>query len=112
MREYRDPVTGLTDGEHAELAEELYAQRGQLGGDDVDAVVDPAVRSVISVRFNRAELGAIEAAATAAGVALSTYIRNAALGAAGAVDIDAARKDLASLVQRLEQLRKHLGDAA
>jgi ribosomal protein S15P/S13E len=62
--------------------------------------------------FNRAELGAIEAAARAAGIALSTYIRNAALEAAGAVDVDAARKDLASLIERIDQLRRHLGDAA
>ena len=70
------------------------------------------LRSVISVRFNRAELGAIEAAAKTAGIVPSTYVRNAALGAAGAVDVDAARKDLASLAKRIEQLRKHLGDAA
>ncbi len=112
MTDYRDPITGLTDDEHAALARELYADRDQLGGDEVDAIVEPAVRSVISVRFNRAELGAIEAAAKAAGMAVSTYIRNAALAAAGTIDIDAARKDLASLMKRIEQLRKHLGDAA
>lgn len=112
MTDFRDPVTGLTDGEHAVVARELYEERDQLGGDQVDAIVEPDVRSVISVRFNRAELGAVEAAAKAADIALSTYIRNAALVAAGAVDVDAARKDLASLMKRLEQLRKHLGDAA
>jgi ribosomal protein S15P/S13E len=112
MTDARDPVTGLTDTEHAEVAEELYAERDQLGGDVVDAVIEPEVRSVISVRFNRAELGAVEAAASAAGIALSTYIRNAALEAAGAVDVDAARKDLASLIERIDQLRRHLGDAA
>jgi hypothetical protein len=112
MSDSRDPATGLTGPEHAALAEELYEHRGELGGEEVDAVIDPAVRSVISVRFNHGELGAIEAAAKEAGLAMSTYIRNAALAAAGSIDVDAARKDLASLVKRLEQLRRHLGDAA
>jgi ribosomal protein S15P/S13E len=112
MTDFRDSVTGLTDDEHAALARELYGERDHLGGDEVEAVVEPEVRSVISVRFNRAELGTVAAAAQTAGIALSTYIRNAALEAAGAVDIDAARKDLASLMKRIEQLRKHLGDAA
>jgi ribosomal protein S15P/S13E len=112
MTEVRDPVTGLTGAEHDLVAEELYAARDQLGGDEEDAIIEPEVRSVISVRFNRTELGSVEAAAKAAGLALSTYIRNAALEAAGMVDVDAARRDLASLIERIHQLRKHLGDAA
>jgi hypothetical protein len=112
MSESRDPATGLTGPEHDALADELYEQRGELGGEEVDAVIDPAIRSVISVRFNHGELGAIEASAKEAGLPLSTYIRNAALAAAGSIDVDAARKDLASLIKRLQQLRRHLGDAA
>jgi hypothetical protein len=112
MTDYRDPVTGLADAEHEALAEELYAQRASLGGDTVEAVVDPAVRSVVSVRFNRGELAAVVAAADAAGLPLSTFIRNAALATVGSIDIDAARRDLASLIKRVEELRKHLGDAA
>jgi hypothetical protein len=112
MSDVRDPITGMTGTEHSELAEELYAQRDQLGGEEVNATVDPDVRSVVSVRFNRGELRAIEAAALDAGLLLSTYIRNAALAAAGSVDVDAARKDLVSLFERLERLRRHLGSAA
>lgn len=112
MTEVPDPVTGLTDAAHELAAQELYAERDQLGGDEVDAVIEPEVRSVISVRFNRTELGTVESAARAAGLALSTYIRNAALEAAGMVDVDAARRDLASLIERVDQLRRHLGDAA
>jgi hypothetical protein len=112
MNEARDPITGLTEAEHASLADDLYERRHELDGQDLEAEIDPAVRSVVSVRFNRGELGAVEAAARTAGLALSTYIRNAALEAAGTVDLDAARKDLASLVRRIEQLRRHLGDAA
>jgi hypothetical protein len=112
MSEERDPLTGLTDDEYAAVAEDLYEHRDEVPGDEVDAEIDPNIRSVVSVRFNRGELNAIEAAAKAAGMALSTYIRNAALSTAGAVDLDAARRDLASLASRLEQLRRHLGDAA
>ena len=53
MTDRRDPVTGLTDADHEALAEELYAHRADLGGDAVETVIDPAVRSVVSVRFNR-----------------------------------------------------------
>jgi hypothetical protein len=112
MSEERDPLTGLTDDEYSALADEIYEQRESVEGDEVDAEVDPNIRSVVSVRFNRGELAVIEAAAQSAGLALSTYIRNAALSTAGAIDLDAARRDLASLAKRLEQLRRHLGDAA
>jgi hypothetical protein len=112
MSDTRDSFTGMTEGEYAALAKELYDQRDALDGEEVEAEIDPAIRSVVSVRFNRGELGVIEAAAEKAGLALSTYIRNAALSAAGAIDLDAARRDLASLAKRLEQLRRHLGDAA
>ena len=105
-------ATGLTDEEFSALADDLYENRESLPGDEVGAEIDPNIRSVVSVRFNRSEIALIEAAARSAGLALSTYIRNTALSAAGAVDLDAARRDIASLASRLEQLRRHLGDAA
>jgi hypothetical protein len=102
----RDPVTGLTDKELEAVAEQLYDDR-----DDPDAWepepapdITPDVRSVVSVRFGRGELGQIEAAAVAAGVALSTYIRNAALNAASPVDIDGARRQVEAIHQEVERL--------
>jgi hypothetical protein len=46
---------------------------------------------VVSVRFNRGELGPIERAAAAAGVPVSTFIRNAAMNAVSPIDLDEAR---------------------
>jgi len=107
----RDPVTGLTDAELAALAEAAYEQR-----DNPDAWVDeerpeisPDVRSVVSVRFSKGELGPIERAAAASGVPVSTYIRNAAVNAVSAVDLDEARRSLQALQEDLESLVTALG---
>jgi uncharacterized protein (DUF1778 family) len=107
----RDPVTGLTDAELAELAEAAYEQR-----DNPDAWVDeerpeisPDVRSVVSVRFSKGELGPIERAAAASGVPVSTYIRNAAVNAVSAVDLDEARRSLQALQEDLASLVTALG---
>jgi hypothetical protein len=107
----RNRLTGLTDAELATLAEEAYAQR-----DDADAweaeeppEVGPDVRSVVSVRFNRGELGPIERAAIAAGVPVSTYIRNAAINAVTTIDLDEAGRTIRSLRTELDRLEKALG---
>jgi hypothetical protein len=106
MMRRRDPVTELTDKELEAVAEQLYIDR-----DDPDAwepepapEIAPDVRSVVSVRFGRGELGQVEAAAAAAGVPLSTYIRNAALSAASPVDIDGARRQVEAIHRELERL--------
>jgi hypothetical protein len=110
MMRRRDPATGLTDKELEAVAEQLYNDR-----DDPDAwepepapQIAPDVRSVVSVRFGRGELGQIESAAAAAGVPLSTYIRNAALNAASPVDVDGARRQVEAIHQELERLRSTL----
>lgn len=107
----RDPVTGLTDAELQKLAEDAFDQR-----DDPDAWEDVKapevasdVRSVVSVRFNRGELGPIEAAAAAAGVPVSTYIRNAALTAASSVDLTEVLRHVEALREELDQLVRALG---
>ena len=64
------------------------------------------------MRFSRAELDDIAAAATAAGQPLSTYIRNAALAAAVAIDLATARRELEAATQALGKLGRSLGSAA
>src|SRR5262245_24844719 len=88
-----DEVTGLTVAEMEAAADDLYEHRDQVAGDVVPSEPAPEIRSVVSVRFSRAELDDIAAAAAAAGQPLSRYIRNAALAAAVAIDIDAARRE-------------------
>ena len=113
MTRRRDPVTGLTDAEVAGLAEETYALRDNPDAweDEAPPQVSPDVRSVVSVRLSRGELGPIERAAAAAGVPVSTYIRNAALNAVSAVDLDEARRNARALQNDLEKLVNALGAA-
>jgi hypothetical protein len=88
-----DPLTGMTDAEIAQLAEQAYEERDNAGAwEDVpppEAVAD--VRSVVSVRFNPGELAAVETAARTAGMPLSTYIRHAALTTSSPVDVEQVR---------------------
>src|SRR5262245_44661456 len=95
----RDPVTGLTDAELAKLADTAYAQKDDRDAWEVEErpEVNPDVRSVVSVRFNRGELGPIERAAAAAGVPVSTFIRNAAMNAVSPVDLPAIKAQLDAL---------------
>ncbi len=55
---------------------------------DVSAVED--ISTVVSVRLRGDELAAVERAAKAADMPLSTFIRQAALGAASPLDVRAA----------------------
>ncbi|WP_432828209.1 plasmid mobilization protein [Dactylosporangium sp. CA-092794] len=107
-----DPVTGLSVAEMEALAEDLYEHRDEAAGDVVPSEAVAEVRSVVSVRFSRTELDGIAAAASAAGQALSTYIRNAALAAALPIDVDAARRELGTATRALHQLGRSLGAAA
>jgi uncharacterized protein (DUF1778 family) len=107
----RAPVTGLADAELAQLAEEAYEQRDNPDAwDDEEAPeISPDVRSVVSVRFNKGELGPIERAAAAAGVPVSTYIRNAALSSASPVDVVEARRSVQMIEEALADLNHSLG---
>jgi hypothetical protein len=107
-----DEVTGLSVAEMDAVAEDLYAHRDDLGGEEVAAEHAGEVRSVVTVRLRRAELDVIAAAAAEAGQPLSTYIRNVALAAAGAVDIEAARRELRAAARALDELGRSLGAAA
>ena len=107
-----DEVTGLSVAEMEAAAEDLYEHRNQVAGDEVPSEPVGEIRSVVSVRFSRGELDDIAAAATAAGQPLSTYIRNAALAAAVAIDIEAARRELRAATRALGELGRSLGTAA
>jgi uncharacterized protein (DUF1778 family) len=101
-----DMPEGMTQEEYAEW---LYQRRDEIKEwDEVDAEISPNLGSVVSVRLRRSELSAIEVAANAAGMKLSTFIRQAALAASGVVDLDAARRDLARLRRQLDHLSIHL----
>jgi len=106
----RDPTTGLTDAELARLADEAYAHRNDPAAWEAEdrPEVSADVRSVVSVRFNRGELGPIERAAVAAGVPLSTFIRNAAINAVSPVDLSALRAQLDALQANLDALNAAL----
>jgi hypothetical protein len=107
-----DEVTGQTVADMAALAEDLYEHRAEAVGEEVPAEHSSEIRSVVSVRFGRAELDGIAAAAAAARQPLSTYIRNAALAAAGAIDVEAARRELREANRALHELGRTLGTAA
>ncbi len=107
----RDPVTGLTDAELERLAEEAYEQRDDPDAweDEEPPEVSADVRSVVSVRFNRGELGPVERAAASAGVPVSTFIRNAAMNAVSPIDLDEARHTIEALQANLDGLVTALG---
>ncbi len=102
----RDPVTGKTDKELAALADQAYAERNDADAWEKEEPpqLSPDVRSVVSVRFSKGELGPIEAAAAAAGVPVSTYIRNAAIHAVSTVDLAEARRRADGLQEELDAL--------
>lgn len=106
---YGDDEMGEED--HARAAEEAYAHRDEV--DDLEPVefeIDPEVRSVVSVRFNRGELKRIEHAATKAGMPVSTFIRNAALATSETIDLDAAREALLASQRSLKAAIAALSD--
>jgi hypothetical protein len=107
-----DEVTGASLAEMKAAAEDLYDHRDQAEGDEVSAEHSTEIRSVVSVRFSRGELDGIATAAAAADQPLSTYIRNAALAASTAIDVEAARRELRTATRALDELRRSLGTAA
>lgn len=69
-----------------------------------DVTVSENVAAPISVRFRGDELEAVEQAATAAGMKLSTFIRQAALGAARPVDVRAASGSAEAIEAEVQRL--------
>jgi uncharacterized protein (DUF1778 family) len=108
-----DPITGMTAAEFEAAAEEAYANRDDWDSlEEVEFEVDPNVRSVVSVRFKPGEIEIVEEGAVAAGVPFSTFIRNAALNAASAVDVEEARRAIHDAQSALDRLLKALGGPA
>ncbi|MGH3679043.1 MAG: plasmid mobilization protein [Natronosporangium sp.] len=101
-----DMPEGMTQEEYAEW---LHRHRDEPGWEQVEAEVSPNLATVVSVRLRRSELTAVANAAEAAGLKLSTFIRQAALSASSVVDLDAARRDLGRLRRQVDQLADHLG---
>jgi hypothetical protein len=63
----------------------------------------------VSVRFSRGELDPIERAAIAAGVPVSTYIRNAAINTVVTVDLDKVRRAIRALRVEIDRLGTAFG---
>lgn len=72
------PLEQMTEEEEAEY---FYANRKEF---ERNAKVPVSLERVVSTRFSEDELKLIDDAANAAGMKLSTYIRKAAVEAAGA----------------------------
>lgn len=69
--------------------------------------------TVVSVRLRGDELFVVEQAATAAGLPLSTFIRQAALGAASSLDVRAVSAQVEAIQNEARKLAALLpGDAA
>jgi predicted DNA binding CopG/RHH family protein len=98
----RHPSTGdMTVDEYAQWLEEHHDDEGW---EPVDAETSANLTIVVSVRFNKDELSKIDAAAEAAGIPLSTYIRQAAMNAANASSAaDELRQHLRALTESLRK---------
>jgi hypothetical protein len=108
-----EPVTGLTVKELIAVGEAAYATRNDPDAwEDVEVEIDPDVRSVVSVRLSREESASLSRAAMSAGMAVSTYIRNAALASISepsrTVDVDAVRRAWGKLLNDVEATAKEM----
>jgi hypothetical protein len=106
--------TELEEIDYAASAEQAYDERDNFDElEPVEVDIDPNVRSVVSVRFNRGELSAIEAASRALGVPLSTFIRNAALQASAESQSNAGdlRDAVSAIQEAMELVSRHVPGA-
>jgi hypothetical protein len=103
--------TELEEIDYAASAEQAYDERDNFDElEPVEVEIDPNVRSVVSVRFNRGELSAIEAASRAVGVPLSTFIRNTALQASAETQSRASdlRDAMSAIQDAMELVSRHV----
>ena len=103
--------TELEEIDYAASAEQAYNERDNFDElEPVEVEIDPNIRSVVSVRFNRGELSAIETASRAAGVPLSTFIRNAALQASAESQSSAndLRDAVSAIQEAMELVSRHV----
>lgn len=101
----------MNDYERRSERAALEADFDQLAAED-NTVADE-VSTVVSVRLRGDELEAVERAATAADLPLSTFIRQAALDAASPLDVRAASAQAEAIQAEARKLVALLhGDAA
>lgn len=101
----------MSDYETRDERAALEADLEQLPVDESSSAGE--VSTVVSVRLRGDELSAVEQAATAAGLPLSTFIRQAALGAASSVDVRAVSAQVEAIQHEARKLAALLrGDAA
>jgi len=93
-----------------EEAEYRYAHRhdADLVGEEVDLKPAEPLTLVVSVRLREAEMRSVVAAAEAAGMTVSAFIRQAAVHAAGRfpVDREALVKQIAAVERDLAEVRR------
>lgn len=112
-----EELAAMTEQQRGEY---YYANRDRLDeifSEPVEVEPNPDPAAVVSVRFPAGQIGTVEAAANAAGIALSTYIRLAAIGRAQGNDpvAETVRDTLLKSADRLDrdadQIRRLAGAA-
>lgn len=97
----------------AERAEEHWAHRGDEDrwGEPVEARGPEPLSVMVSARFSRAEADQLAAAAEAAGMTRSAFVRQAALSSAGGkvVDVARVRRSVDEAERQLAAAREALG---
>jgi hypothetical protein len=106
---YHPDMGDMTVDQYAAWLEEHHDDEAW---EPVDVEVSPNLTIVVSVRFNKGELSTVSAAAESSGLALSTYIRQAAMDAANAPSAtDEVRQHLRALTESLrtsQEAAEHL----
>ena len=96
-----------TRDDRAALEEDFYRLPGEQRSPTGE------VSTVVSVRLRGDELSIVEQAASAANLPLSTFMRQAALGAAGSLDVRAVTARVEAIQNEARKLAALLhGDAA
>ena len=97
----------------ADRAEDHWAHRDDEDrwGEPVEARGPEALSVMVSARFSRAEADQLAAAAEAAGMTRSAFVRQAALSSAGAkvVDVARVRRSVDEAERQLSAAREALG---
>lgn len=100
----------MTDAEAAEFYHE-HRNDPDTWGEEVPVKIARRLDSVISVRFNSAEIARVQKAADAANLSLSAYIRRLVLAApeSRVVDIERARRDMTRVLKDVSDALHALG---
>lgn len=103
----------LEPNSEAERAEEHWAHRDDQDrwGEPVEAKGPEPLSVMVSARFSRAEADQLAAAAKAAGMTRSAFVRQASLSSAGGkvVDVARVRRSVDEAERQLSAAREALG---